>query len=1097
MKFNKFIYSIFLSVLALAGASVQSCSDEDMPDIPDYTISGEPVELKVAVSLPEMDVKSRGDIGTIEENRVNSLWIRTYSADSRKATSEWEKITPGTTDTEVAHTVTLKTLSGYNYIVAVANVENNGVTPDNLTPRPLSELLEAADTWTGFLNIGVVAPSTLNSVYAPQAPLVMAGCFSDVKVGGNHPEPARLDEWQNKDFQSYFIPVQNGTVDFTANGAIHLRRLVSHLTFNIIPGEQVDVTVNSYRVMNAPVYSWLYERPDTDGMLTNFGDRATSAEDAARFYADVPQFGSQYVRDNGDGSSSFDFWQAENKHTGTAANYNERDAYTGTPRLFTALTGDVWTPNNEASYVLVSCSVDYKENLNVDAEGNVVNTGGSEVTRTGEATYLIHLGYIDGDAGDFNCFRNVNYTYNLTVNGVNDIRLDAYAYPAESYHGEEGMVVDLDNRTIDIDGHYAAFNIQLTEAELSQADFGFMIIAYENGEHYTITDANDQEIVGNEIRIYNSKDNTRTGLIDSKYYNWIELRPTTDENTLAEYKPRYGANADGTTFLLAWLKGGWRAMGDNMKSASGWYTVFVNEYTYEPMYTGNDSYANETWQTGTRPAWMGYVNQAPRRFYVRTAQKVSPDGNSVYARSKYGISQQSLMTYYSEQNATGADGGTTRGSAIAVERINETEGMNLRHTFDGGTSMDNGRWNTAQYLNGSATENTNLSINSTNADARPLWDDFIEYAKPLEVGAVTGNRTQGGPALPARTIASGNPAKLPALVQETEGGSYTFNDPQGNNNYQIEAINACMSRNRDNNGNGRIEPDELRWYVPAMDKYLQIMLGEASMPEPLMDFENIDRLPYVQNNNFNFTGGAITNDYYSRYMIISSNSGRNVMWLMEGTSTSNYTEPSGWTNTTIHPWQVRCVRNLGTNLSGQIREDDRAGTAYEYDEANRRYSMTYYDAASIRTTPYRGNGDQPGQMPIHTIPSDYNSMYYGFEYAANDIVIPTDERKLDMASYINSNPCSELGTEWRIPNQEELTLMRNTGVFGNDGSSRSWLSCTVNYFNYNTGVGSTTDITDKYYLIVVPSQGTQLTQQNLTNAIQAGFYIRCVRDVTP
>ena len=287
--------------------------------------------------------------------------------------------------------------------------------------------------------------------------------------------------------------------------------------------------------------------------------------------------------------------------------------------------------------MLVSCSVDYKENLNVDAEGNVVNTGGSEVTRTGEATYLIHLGYIGGDAQDFNCFRNVNYTYNLTVNGVNDIRLDAYADPAESYHGEEGMVVDLDNRTIDIDGHYAAFNIQLTEAELSQADFGFMIIAYENGEQYTITDANDQEIVGNEIRIYNSKDGTRTGLIDPKYYNWIELRPTTAEGTLAEYKPRYGANADGATFLLAWLKGGWRAMGDNMKSASGWYTVFVNEYTYEPMYTGTDSYANETWQTGTRPAWMGYVNQAPRRFYVRTAQRVSPDGNSVYARSKYGF----------------------------------------------------------------------------------------------------------------------------------------------------------------------------------------------------------------------------------------------------------------------------------------------------------------------------------------------------------------------------------------------------------------------------------------------------------------------------
>ena len=1094
MKFNKFIYSIFLSVLALAGASVQSCSDEVMPDIPDYTISGEPVELKVAVSLPEMDVKSRGDIGTIEENRVNSLWIRTYSADSRKATSEWEKITPGTTDTEVAHTVTLKTLSGYNYIVAVANVENNGVTPDNLTPRPLSELLEAADTWTDFLNIGVVAPSTLNSVYAPQAPLVMAGCFSDVKVGGNHPEPARLDEWQNKDFQSYFIPVQNGTVDFTTKGAIHLRRLVSHLTFNIIPGEQVDITVNSYRVMNAPVYSWLYERPDTDGMLTNFGDRATSAEDAARFYADVPQFGSQYVRDNGDGSSSFDFWQAENKHTGTAANYNERDAYTGTPRLFTALTGDVWTPNNEASYVLVSCSVDYKENLNVDAEGNVVNTGGSEVTRTGEATYLIHLGYIGDDAQDFNCFRNVNYTYNLTVNGVNDIRLDAYADPTESYHGEEGMVVDLDNRTIDIDGHYAAFNIQLTEAELSQADFGFMIIAYENGEQYTITDANDQEIVGNEIRIYNSKDNTRTGLIDPKYYNWIELRPTTAEGTLAEYKPRYGANADGATFLLAWLKGGRSAMGDNMKSTFGWYTVFVNEYTYEPMYTGTDSYANETWQTGTRPAWMGYVNQAPRRFYVRTAQKVSLDGNSVYARSKYGISQQSLMTYYSEQTLT------DNGTALAVERENETMGMNLRHTFGGGTSTSNGRWNTGMWLNNANTASDNLSINSTQNNNHPAWDNYIRPTVPLQIPAVTGLRAQRGPELPARS------ANLAAMVLDTEGGNYTFSDPQASNNYNIVSINACMSRNRDNNGNGRIEPDELRWYVPAMDQYLRMFLGASSLPNPMIEYQEIPSLPRYQNNRgtytwLNGTTGSYENGYCSRYMYVASNSGNSVMWIMEGTSTGDYGSAHSAGGNNTYPWQIRCVRNLGTDMT-QVENEAKVQPAYTHDESRHIFAMNYYDLASIRTISYSGNGTGQGQMPVHTVASDDNTSYYGFEYSTTDYQVPAQNRPTatfnsSMVTYINSNPCAGFmtgsGTGWRVPNQVELTIMRNAGILTGTANSM-WMSSTVNYFNAN-GVGNmTTD--DKLFLVVNPGNGTQTTPTNISSAGN-NVYIRCVRDVTP
>lgn len=1098
MKFTKSTYYIFLTLLGLTAACLQSCADDsiDIPDIPDYTLTGKPVTLEVALALPEMDVKSRADLDAHQLNLVNNVWVRTYSAATGEATSDWVKLEPGSTDTEVARTVKIESKSGNSYIVAVANVENKGVTPDNLKPRPLSELLTEADTWAKFLSIAVVAPSTPELVRAPLTPLVMAGCYSDLKVGGTHPEPAPVGEWQTKDFQPYFIPAQNGTVNLSGNGAIHLRRLVSHLNFNVIPGKDVKVTVNSYQVMNAPTYSWLYERSAKPGVMdANFGDQAT-AESAGTYYVDVPQYGTQFVTVKSDGSSSFDFWQAENKHTGTANNYNERDAYTDNPKLFTSLTDDTWTANNEASYVLVSCSIEHTDQLRVDGQGDPDPTNGTLVTRTGEATYLIHLGYIKGEATDFNCYRNVNYTYNLTVNGVNDIRVDAYA-TAEIYHGEEGMVADLENRTIDIDGHYAAFNIELTQKELDDPNFGFIIIAYENGNQYTITDANDQAQVGQNKVIYTSEDGTKSGeVIDPKYYNWIELRPTTDANVLAQYKPRYGGNSDGKTFLLTDLKGGWTAMTTKMQSTKGYYTVFVNEYTYESMYEGNDNYGNEQWTSGERPAWMGYVNQNPRRFYVRTTQKVSPDGNSVYARSKYGISQQSLMTYYSTENITETEGGTERGSAIAVERVNETEGMNLRHTFAGGTSTDNGRWNTAQWLNNSPISST-LSINSTNVDSRPSWATYINETSPLEVGAVTGLRAQGGPDIPAHTIANGNPWKLPALKAASNLGNITFTDPQDNNNYTIEAINACMSRNRDNNGNGRIEPAELRWYVPAMDKYLQIMLGAASLPEPLMNYKKIAKLPYVKGrNSFNENSGIIKNDFYSRYMIVSSNSDRCVMWLMEGTSISVYDKISEWARASVYPWQVRCVRNLGANLGANIQVDDRVGTAYVHDTVNRKFAMTYYDLASIRTNPYAGNGDKSGQMPIHTIPSEYNRMYYGFEYADKDIQIPSEYLELDMARYINTDPCSVKGTGWRIPNQEELTLMRNTGLFKNGKPYTSWLSCTVNYFNQSNGQGSTTDVNGRLFLIVTPSQGTQLTDNNLSYA-GSNFYVRCVRDVMP
>ncbi len=1106
MKLKKLRHHILFTAIILTAIAMPSCSDEIVVDIPDYTISGEDITLKVALTLPEMDVKSRANLDATSLNQVNSLWLRTYNSETGLATSDWVKLTPSSSDTEVPRSVEIRSKSGHSYIIAVANVENNGVTRDNRNPTPLSTLLETADTWGDFLNIAAVAPSTQEYVRAPRVPLTMAGCFSDIIVGGTHPEPSRPDEWQTKDFQSFFIPAQNGIVDLTDKGAIHLRRLVSHINFNVKPADVniLSVTVNSFRVMNAPRYSWVYERSATGGLSANYGDLATSEEDADNYYVDVPQYGSQFVTENADGSSSFDYWQAENKHTGEATTYGQRGEKAGeTTQHFTALTGGAdWTVNNEASYALINCTIEYSDRLTVNNQGEI-DANGSQVSRTGEVTYLIHLGAIENDFTDFNCLRNVNYTYNITVNGINDIRVDAFATD-ETYHNEEGMVVDLDESTIDIDAHYGVFNVQLTQAELSAENFGFIIIAYENGDQYTITDANDQEQVGVGSKvIYRSEDDSKSGgVIDPKYYNWIELRPTTGANVLAEYKPRYGG--DGATFLLTDLKGGWNSMTTEMKSTSGYYTVFVNEYTYEPMYTGTDGYADESWNGTGRPTWMSYVNQNPRRFYIRTTQSVSPDGNSIYARSKYGVAQQSLMSYYSEQSIT------EEGTAIAVERENETLGMNLRHSFGGGTSTSNGRLNAGMWLNNASTTSTNLSINSNNANNRPQWSNYINVNDALVVPAVVTTRLQGGPAIPAKTAAIQKPIRVNNLINTGASATtnVTFSDPQSSNTYNIEAINACISRNRDNNGNGRIEPDELRWYVPAMDQYLHMMLGSNSLPEPMMVYEQIASLPRYNKTGNNYrwvttgTGGTFGNSYCSRYMYVASNNDKSVMWTMEGTSTSTYSDANSWGGNQTYPWLVRCIRNLGTDMTS-VANELKVQPTFIHNTATRTFNMKYYDLASIRTNAYTGNGTGSGQMPIHTIPAAENSTYYGFEYSDSDIAVPEASRPAGesnfspaMTTYINGNPCSGLGSGWRVPNQEELTIMRNAGniISHATNANAMWVSCTVNYFS-STGSGSLST-TGKLFLVVTPTQGTQATTDNIRSA-GSNVYIRCVRDVMP
>ena len=259
-----------------------SCAEERFDAPPDYTVSGQQFRLKVPILLPQMNAETRGDLSENQLNRVESLWIRTYNAETLRPTCKWIKFEPKTSDLHNMREVEIDTQSGYSYIVAVANVNHLGVTSDDISnPQPLSDLLEAADTWDKFLKIAILTPSDQDNVNAPQKnTLPMCGCYSDDHV--------QYNLWQKSYFQPYFIPASNKMVVF--NGGIHLRRLVSHITFNFLAGTDIELEVNSYRVMNAPKFSWLYERSSENTTVVNFGDQTSSAHDALEYYADVPQF---------------------------------------------------------------------------------------------------------------------------------------------------------------------------------------------------------------------------------------------------------------------------------------------------------------------------------------------------------------------------------------------------------------------------------------------------------------------------------------------------------------------------------------------------------------------------------------------------------------------------------------------------------------------------------------------------------------------------------------------------------------------------------------------------------------------------------------
>lgn len=1122
------ISEIIFSLLAIVLLS--SCQEELLAPAYDYSRAGEPVTLTLTASLPKMEVKSRANLNEAQLNQIDELWVRTYSAVTKKATSEWKKITIGT-ETYVEYpdknseTFEIETLSGSNYIIAVANVDNLAVTKDAPGNQvPLGTLLDDADTWDKFLNIAVVAPSSYEEVNAPTPPLPMAGAYTNIKVGdhtGSTPAVAvKLEEWSHENFQPYTIPAsESGTVTLDG-GAIHMRRLVSKINFNLSPGnDNITVTPNSYSIVNVPKYTWLYERDSEHAeevggsRMVNFGDMC-SDDTASDFYASTAQYPSGSFSDNGDGSWSFNFWQAENKHRSmnTITYYDERqkqkkdhlDDVAGNPDdeqyehntgLFTTLTGDVWTPNNMATYVLVNCHIDYKNQINVGDDGQIPGT--TPVYRSGTANYLIHLGYMDNDANDFNCYRNVDYTYNVTVNGIDDIRVEAF-HDGET-PGVDGIVADVNNPTIHLDCHYQQFNIELTPAELAAWDpaddsgFGFIITTYDN----SLTSGREQTFQERDFADFADYNAFVAAEPDkAKYVNWVEIRATTGEDVFAEYSPR--GDGSGLTFnLIDAAKG----ISDAQRSASGWYTVFVNEYTYEC--DGADERASAN---GGRNVWQSYVNADVRRFYIRVNRSISADGESMYARSKYAASQQSIMSYYSDQVSTEAIAGSTQesGSAIGVEHSNESFGLNLRRSFTEAIATDrnNGRYNCWQSTRYRYNRQGNRYSwqEADNNELNSGWSYFVDQSRPLEIPAFSGHDAKS----------YSMPSIMPFRGTATSDQYSPQSGSASSTNYNfIEAISACMNRNRDNNGNGVIEPSEMRWYVPAISKYLRIFIGSGALqPDQLVDYQN---MPSSRPN-------GISNDNWGEYRFFASEG--TILWAMEGLSTS------AWSGTA--PWQVRCIRNLGTNLGAEVQEGDRTVPAYEYianntsnPNAGGRVIFTYYAQNSLRANAFNANGPQGNtnnRMPVHLISDDnpmnsaanYNSLYRGgfeiasgnryegstFYYNGTGKITPSPNSWIGMINLINTditgnnspNPCTALGQRWRLPNIKELAIMKNLGFFDDCPSDSYVLSCSIGVYGANgSKVEANTNSSIEHYFMSASSA-------LVTQAWKNSYYIRCVRD---
>lgn len=278
----------------------------------------------------------------------------------------------------------------------------------------------------------------------------------------------------------------------------------------------------------------------------------------------------------------------------------------------------------------------------------------------------------------------------------------------------------------------------------------------------------------------------------------------------------------------------------------------------------------------------------------------------------------------------------------------------------------------------------------------------------------------------------------------------------------------CLSRNRDENGNGKIDANELKWYLPAVNQCTYYWFGMNSLPEDARI-----ELPKRTVNNY----------WTSTFKFAT-------WWAAEGSAYGDkYVEPGTSGN------KVRCVRSL--------KDYDKATSEIsQFDVSTMVVTMVGMDSKSVREA-----GTVNDEVAEHFRGSEHDVLPSSFKIAKKNLQSGNSDRiftsdELKTGTFCRDYYSEEAGDsdkgKWRIPNEKELTLMlkwlrkENTYI-----TTLRRLAAKTQYERH----GFSDDMI--YYItgtVTKKSDGTYDDNLIITTSARAqdkteGFKVRCVRDV--
>ena len=572
---------------------------------------GIPTVVKLSVAIPmsgKIETKAFSDSG------VADLYVFSFKKDND------EFITAQKYTELSGSTISFSTLSGEQRIFAIGNV-NYDMFPG------LSERLES------WLDNNHPSKSDLTSLLAE------VGGDKAVQFANTTSLVSGL--WNNEDDTKDYCTVKvDGTL--VEKGKIYLKRVAAKVTFKIEVADGREFKLKSYQVCEVPKKVNVWEGSTPKNIASYSTPELTISKDEGFFTFYMPE----NIANGKEGCNSAD--DREKLSKGSLRNSTPKE------RGFTYV-------DNPATYVLLKGSYYAKD------------TDGKETSA--EVVYCVHLGLGAGsganvDHKDFSTKRNMNYTYNIRIEGVESIKTEVTATDNNVWRQEGDVTVSGEGKSIRLDAHFEVRKITFHKSDFKTTD----LKAYVKDPltNFQLTEFSKlKEESKNWVSFKSLK-----GVSAEETYKYPDKEHVSELLSVENLLTELNKWAKGENSLLA---------PSNEESIE--FVCFVNEYYYQSI------------------KWTEFVNTLDREFFImdRTQEQTSGGNSTLTSDASFVIKQRSIQTIYDLNKGTDYN-------AWGIETINETNLLNTTNNLSEISDMAYGRLNLPDF-------------------GDKGWEVFLDYSK--------------------------------------------------------------------------------------------------------------------------------------------------------------------------------------------------------------------------------------------------------------------------------------------------------------------------------------------------------------------------------